>query len=403
MSNRKKVKKISLSEYLKKGDLKKLICFLKNRETVMKRKEKEIQEKIADLDFREAEFKKKTEPMKYKEEELGKREEDMHFREEKLEMEMRKLKEKKLKKITIPAGAEEKLKMKEELSRLEEEIKIREEELKRREKYLTMREKEIAEQIEETAEKKEKSRKMERECSRIRTGISRLDDMMLGGMPFGSNVMLYGPPFTGKQIILNRFIIEGLGKDIPCMIVTVDRSVTDVKEELKEYVLDYDKCEKNGLIRYIDIYSKRMELKCDEQNVEYIKDIKDLDVIIMTMNNILSTLKEDWEYYRIVFPLSTLLTNLNSRDVFNFLEDLTGKCKRDNSVAFYSLTKGMHNENDVQVLRHLMDGVIEFKEENLRTFLSVQGICDVQTRNWIQYRFTEKDLIIGSFSLDRIR
>jgi len=176
-----------------------------------------------------------------------------------------------------------------------------------------------------------------------------------------------------------------------------------ISEELKEYVLDYDKCEKNGLIRYIDIYSKRMELKCDEQNVEYIKDIKDLDVIIMTMNNILSTLKEDWEYYRIVFPLSTLLTNLNSRDVFNFLEDLTGKCKRDNSVAFYSLTKGMHNENDVQVLRHLMDGVIEFKEENLRTFLSVQGICDVQTRNWIQYRFTEKDLIIGSFSLDRIR
>ncbi|MBU4256609.1 MAG: hypothetical protein L6265_12550 [Thermoplasmatales archaeon] len=403
MSNRKKVKKISLSEYLKKGDLKKLICFLKNRETVMKRKEKEIQDKIADLDFREAEFKKKTEPIKYKEEELGKREEDMRFREEKLEMEMRKLKGKKLKKITISAGAEEKLKMKEELSRLEEEIKFREEELKRREKYLTMREKEITEQIEETAEKKEKSRKMERECRKIRTGIRRLDDLLFGGIPFGSNVMVYGPSFTGKQVILNRFVTEGLGKDIPCVIITVDKSVADVKEELKEYVSDYDKCEKNGLIRYIDIYSKRMELKCDEQNVEYIKDIKDLDVISLAVNNTLGTLKGDTEGYRMVLPLSTLFTNLNPHDVFNFLEDLTGKCKRDNSVVLYSLTKGLHSETDVQVLRHLMDGVIEFKEENLRTFFSVQGVCDVQTRSWIQYKFTEKELIIGSFSLDRIR
>jgi hypothetical protein len=50
-----------------------------------------------------------------------------------------------------------------------------------------------------------------------------------------------------------------------------------------------------------------------------------------------------------------------------------------------------------------MDGVIEFKEENLRTFFCVQGICDVQTRNWIQYKFTEKEIVIGSFSLGRIR
>ncbi|MBU3902195.1 MAG: recombinase RecA, partial [Candidatus Thermoplasmatota archaeon] len=109
------------------------------------------------------------------------------------------------------------------------------------------------------------------------------------------------------------------------------------------------------------------------------------------------------EYYRIVFPLSTLTANLGANPIFRFLEDLTGKCKRDHSVALYSLTKGMHSETDVQVLRHLMDGVIEFKEENLRTFFSVQGVCDVQTRSWIQYRFTEKDLIIGSFSLDYIR
>ncbi len=401
----RKAKKISLSEYLKKGDLRRLIHFLKNREAMMKRKEREVQERIADLEFREADMKKKTEPMKYKEEELGKREEDLHFREEKLEKEVHRLREqeKKLKRMTIPAGAEEKIKMKEELEKLEEEIKTKEEELMKKERYLKIKEKEVEEKIKKISEKKGKARKITKKNRKVGIGIPRLDDLLLGGIPFGSNVMVYGPSFAGERVILNRCITEGLEEDIACMIITVDISVTDVKKELKEYVPDYANHEKKGLIKYIDIYSKRMGLKCNEENVEYIKDIKDLDVISLSMDNMLNKLKEKWGGYRIVFPLSTLLTNLNPHDVFNFLEDLTGKCKRDKSVALYSLTKGMHNETDVQIIRHVMDGVIEFKEENLRTFFAVQGICDVQTRSWIQYRFTEKNLVIGSFSLDRIK
>lgn len=385
-----KVKKIPLSEYLRKGDLKKLTRFLKNRG-------KYLIDKDAALRLKEAEINRTVGIIKYKEKEIDRREKDLRFKEEKPEREMGKMQGRKLKKMIMPTEAEEKLK------RLEEEIKLREEELKKREIYLRIREKEIAEQIKRIRKKKEKARKMEKKIRKIRTGVPRLDDMLFGGIPFGSNIMLYGPPFTGKQVVLNRFIAEGLEKDVPCMVVTVDRSVTDVKKGLKEQVPDYANHEKNGLIKYIDIYSKRRGLKCDEQTAEYIKDIKDLDVISLTVNNLLGKLKGKGGYYRIVFPLSTLLTNLNQHDVFNFLEDLTGKCKRGKSAAMYSLTKGMHPETDVQVLRHLMDGVIEFKDENLRTSLSVQGICDVQTRSWIRYRFTEKDIVIGSFSLDRIR
>jgi len=333
----------------------------------------------------------------------------MHFREEKFEKETRKLKEqeKKLKTMAIPAGAEEKLKMKEELSKLEEEIKVKEEELRRREEYLKSREEGLERETQKIMGKeivkKEEDREKEKEIKKVKTGVSRLDDLLLGGMPFGSNVLVYGPPFTGTEVLLSRFITEGLVKGVPCVIITVDKAIANIKSQLSEILPNYGESEKNGMIGYVDIYSRRMGVACDEPNVEYVDSIRDLDVISLAMNNTLNKLKGKGEYYRMVFPLSTLTANLGANPIFRFLEDLTGKCKRDNSVALYSLTKGMHSETDVQVLRHLMDGVIEFKEENLRTFFCVQGVCDVQTRSWIQYRFTEKDLIIGSFSLDYIR
>jgi KaiC/GvpD/RAD55 family RecA-like ATPase len=290
---------------------------------------------------------------------------------------------------------------------MSEELKAREAALKRREEFLKAKEEELTRKTESLIAteitRKELERKREKEAKKAKTGIGRLDDLMFGGIPFGTNVLLYGPPFMGIEVLTKRFVIEGLAKNIPCIIVTVDKTTADIKKELRELYEDYEAAETAGLIGYIDIYSRRMGIACDEPNVEYVDSIRDLDVITLAMNNIFAKLKQKGDYYRLVFPLSTLTANLGAQPIFGFLEDLTGRCKRDGAVAFFCMTKGMHPETDVQVIRHLMDGVIEFKEENLRTFFAVQGICDVQTRSWIQYKFTEMDLIIGSFSLDYIR
>jgi len=60
MDSMRKVKKIPLSEYLKKGDLTGLIHFLKNREKTMIKIEKELQDRAADLALKEEGLKRKT-------------------------------------------------------------------------------------------------------------------------------------------------------------------------------------------------------------------------------------------------------------------------------------------------------------------------------------------------------
>jgi hypothetical protein len=50
-----------------------------------------------------------------------------------------------------------------------------------------------------------------------------------------------------------------------------------------------------------------------------------------------------------------------------------------------------------------MDGALVFRQERDRSFLSVKGFGDVATRDWVEVRATRRNLIVGSFALERIR
>lgn len=277
------------------------------------------------------------------------------------------------------------------IAQREFELKAREEKLKKIEKYLMEKERELL-----------GGKVNEKKLKKIKTGIPRLDDLMFGGIPFGSNVLVYSPQFTGAEVLLQSFIAQGLKQGVPSVIVTTDKSALDLKRASSLFIPNYKKYEKKNLIKWIDLYSKRSGIEIKDKNIKCI-DVNDLDVIGLSIKEVLNELNRREEYYRMVMPLSTLTLTFGASEIFRFLEDICGKCKSDRSVVLYHLIKGMHNENDVQKIKYLMDGVIEFKEENLVTALRIEGICDTQTRSWVQYTFTQKELNMGSFFLDRIK
>ena len=63
----------------------------------------------------------------------------------------------------------------------------------------------------------------------------------------------------------------------------------------------------------------------------------------------------------------------------------------------------MHTDQQVESLEHLMDGAIHFKSEKQKTQLQVIGLGEVQTRDWVPYKASNKAITIGSFQLERIR
>ena len=374
-----------------------------HKEKMILVREQELQRLQEELQIKEDEVKKVKEPLTYKEEELLRREEDLLYREKVLQAEQRKVAQAK-----ALGGSVNELELKSRLEELKSQITAKEEEVRTKEKYLTqkMEELRMREQglITEDIEAREQELQVEVKQQKGKTGIARLDDLMFGGIPFGTNASVYGPAYVGKEVLVDLFMAEGLKKGAPILWVLTDKAPADVREEMAFVLPGYEEYEKLGLVEYIDAYSKSMGADASDPNTTYIDDPTDHQALLKAVDAKASEWKKKYPTYRLGFrSVSTLIAYLDPTTTFKFLQPFVGRRKRDKAVAFYVIEKGMHEEQEIQMLGSLMDGSIEFKVEQLKSFMSIKGICDVQSRGWIRYTYTKSSVSIGSFSLDHIK
>ncbi len=365
--------------------------------------EAELKQLRSALEAKDAEFKRITEPIKYKEGEFLRREEDLRYREELLKKELQKHEEARQQQSTV-----EDAELKKRLESLETQVKQKEEEIKSRESYLRKKEEELrlreSRMVGKEIEAKEEELRLEIATEKAKTGNSRLDDLLMGGVPFGSNLLCIGPAFIGKETLIDRFLVEGLQKGIPALVVTTDISPQEIREEMNYIAPGVEQFEKMGLLRYIDVYSKSMGIQDEDPYTVYVDHPTDYAGINRAIEMLTKQFKEKAATYRMaVRSISTLVTYSDPTSTYKFLQAVTGKVKRARVVCMYTMDRGMHSETEIQTLAHLMDGSVEFKTDGVKTFLSVQGLTDVQSRAWIQYTYTKKGLNIGSFALDHIR
>jgi KaiC/GvpD/RAD55 family RecA-like ATPase len=233
-----------------------------------------------------------------------------------------------------------------------------------------------------------------------------LDDLLFGGVPVGSQVLVNGPAHTGKDILSRLFVIEGLKQGHGAIWVLSDRSYVTVREEMVQLLPTYPELEKRGLVRYVDLYSRSMGVTEADRSVRLLSstDKGVLDQLGNAVNTFSADLKEKTPAYRLVFEsVSTLTAYVDIGAAFRFLQPFVGRRKLDRAAGYYEIETGMHSESDLQTLEHMMDGSVNLKVDQLKTFLSVRGITDVQSRAWVGYTFSKKVFSLGSFSLDHIR
>lgn len=392
---------------LGKPDIEKAVS-QKYEELMAKEKETAIMQGELDqmkiqLREKDDELKKIKDVVTYKEDELNRREEDMMYREKVLSGEKRKFEE-----TRKELSGTDEVELKKRIEELRNEVQKKEEELRAKERFLNTKAEEIRMResglIEDEITAREKDRVLEATQAKVKTGNTRLDDLLLGGIPFGSNIMVHGPPFVGKEVLVNTFIAEGLRKGIPALWVITDKTPKDIRDEMKFVLSGYDEYERKGLVRYIDAFSRSMGDDSKDEYTVYIDEPTDHEKISEAVETITKTFREGHEYYRMAFrSISTLIAYSDPNTAFRFLSPLCGKRKRDKAVSMFTVEKGMHGEQEIQMLGSIMDGMIDFKVDQLKTFFSVQGISEVQSRAYIRYTASKHALQIGSFALDHIR
>lgn len=387
---------------------------LEKKENIIHQKKNEIEEKnqkIQDLQdeltMKRDQLDNLREKLEYKENELNEREEDLMHREQMITKQKKELEAKKreLGDMTEQERQKKLQDLKEEINRKEQELKAKTKYIEQKERELRAREEDL---IDEELREREEEILQEIEQEKAKTGTQRLDDLLLGGIPLGSNVSMYGPPHVGKGVLINSFIAEGLEKGVPAIWVITDKTVEGVREEMKFVLPTYEEYEMRDLVYYVDAYSVSMgevddNLK-EKDYVKYVDEQSDVEAITEAVEEFAAEIKKKHRYYRLAFvSVSTLIAYLDTSTTFRTLQPFSGRRKRDKAVSLYTLEKGMHSEQDISMLGHMMDGEVEFKYQQLQTYLKVEGLGDVQTRDWVKYTASKSGITMGSFSLDTIR
>lgn len=239
----------------------------------------------------------------------------------------------------------------------------------------------------------------------ISTGVRRLDELLRGGVPASSQTLIYGAPFLGKDVLAHGFALANLREERPAVFLLTNDAAVNVRKHLQTMDAAYATYEANGLVRFIDAYSRSLGIAEDQPHTEYVDGVLNLNGLSVAVNNAEKAAATGHEHHTLVVDsVSTIIAMTNPQTAFRFLQVLVGKTRMSGATGMLLLDHGMHTDAEVQMFKHLMSGVIELKQENGKNLLRVEGIGVTEDRSWVEYRFNGTSFeITGSFAAGRIR
>ena len=220
----------------------------------------------------------------------------------------------------------------------------------------------------------------------VPTGIIGLDEILNGGVPPATALLLYGEPLCGKKPLLMQFVYEGLKTGVPGIFVLTDFGFAEWKQMMEGSGWKLDKFEENGMLQVIDCYSRQYDPTLEDEGiVVYVNGPSDLLGISMQLSSLQEEIAKVSKAHRFGFhSLSTLFETNDTESVFRFMQFITGKCRQAGAISMYVLERGMHEEKQVFTVEHLMNGVLEFSEDKVH----VRGVRNAPS-SWYHYDITD--------------
>ncbi|MCJ2531113.1 MAG: hypothetical protein LN413_02175 [Candidatus Thermoplasmatota archaeon] len=383
--------------------------------------EQEVQDELAAVHARDAKLEKMKASIEEEREEINaklqtvlRKEKEVEARESETKLRILEA-QKKIKDMPLSGDARALVERERALELREKRLEVKEQESKSRlyEREKALKEKETAIKkgltIVEADEADEPDSRAESAGSRASSGIPRLDDLLMGGIPTGSQILYVGPAFVGKEVAILNFIAEGLRSGVPCVVVTTSRPPDEVARDMGPILPSFMEYEQLGLIRWIDgsmpLADPKKETPIVEGNTYVVAGAGDYEGILGAMNLIVEELsEEDHPYFKLAYmTLSTSLTQGSEKEGMSYVQRFVNGMRQIESIGIYAVEGGMHEKQQIEALEHQMEGAIHFRSERQKNKLKVAGIAETQTRDWVEYKHDSRTLRLGAFQLERIR
>ncbi len=238
---------------------------------------------------------------------------------------------------------------------------------------------------------------------KISSGISKLDDLLNGGIDVPSNIVLKGPPFSGKEVLARNFIAGSLRENIPVLAVSLDRDVGKIKSDVMKILGETTDPEETGLLKFIDAYSKTVQIQSPSKHAIVSDGVSNYSLFIKTLDAASADMIERHGSYRFIFfTLTGMISQIDPKVFIKTLQHITQKRRSENAVSVYLMDHGVFDENVYESANYVMDGEIEFRVDFSKNYLRVRGMGNVKSRDWIEIMFHGNSFDLGSFDLKRV-
>ena len=213
---------------------------------------------------------------------------------------------------------------------------------------------------------------------KLHPGADLFQELFGGALLRGANILIIGSLGSGKSSFSRQFLAEGLKKNDQCMFICLDDGPERIRRELNaQYGLDVGSFESRAALRFIDAYSwSGGRIPADERfSVQGALDLTDLSALIAeAAGELEQTEKLKKGGRRVLDSLSSLFLKFELPYIQRFIAYLARSGQFADVTTFFIVEQETCDEQALSNIKYLMDGVVEFKNEEQKFLARVQSL-----------------------------
>ena len=179
----------------------------------------------------------------------------------------------------------------------------------------------------------------------------------------GTNILISGPPLTGKRSLALDSLAEGTRNGDGAIIVTTKDGADRVLNDYRERV-DIE----NKPVAVVDCVTRQQGVGdvTEDERIKYATSPVDMTGIGINLSEFLEAFYRDRGIERnrvMLYSLSTLLMYSDLQTVFRFLHVFTGRIQSVGGLGLFAMDSTAHDDQTKNTLKQLFDGVITTSED----------------------------------------